>query len=227
MCWYFNRSTHCSPAVSRTPPAVTPVRLTEVEAQVDPLGGQFRIEQFAGQSTDVAIVRIAWALADALPFDLPVTTRHGASVLSRISVARGNVVLADHGLRIKAELLPAVTSDRRYRPNLQESDLTFGVPYADAAARQEPAGAIIQQDPHHALPVLTLTEDANAWRPCADLLASSWFSRDFVVEMDNQRTAWLRFGDGTYGERPPPGHSLWRTTASATVRLATSAVAPS
>jgi hypothetical protein len=184
------------------------VRLTQVEPLIDPLGGQFQHADRTGGSTDVPIVRISWALADALPFDLPVTTGQSTSVLPRFSVARGNIVMADHGLRIQAESLPEVRGAQAYRPRLQASDLTFGVPYTDAAARQLAASAVLKQNPDHALPVLTLTGEGHSWCPRADLLASTWLSREFVVEMDNERTAWLRFGDGTYGEQPSVGASF-------------------
>jgi len=42
----------------------------------------------------------------------------------------------------------------------------------------------------------------------ADLIESRSTDREFVVEMDNERRAWLRFGDGTHGALPPAGVSL-------------------
>jgi len=43
------------------------------------------------------------------------------------------------------------------------------------------------------------------WRPRLDLLASSRFARHFVVEMDEEGWAHLRFGDGRNGRRPSAG----------------------
>lgn len=181
------------------------VRLTEVQSTSDPLGGRFQTARTPGASTDIPLVKVSWALADALPFAFPVSVRQGSDVVRDISVARGNNVLADHGFAVDAEALPEVTAAARYRAQLQETDLTFREPYDDLAALMQPAMASLAQDPCRALPVVRLTADDEEWRPRADLLGSSWFSRDFVVEMDNLRTAHLRFGDGTYGERPSIG----------------------
>ena len=46
------------------------------------------------------------------------------------------------------------------------------------------------------------------WQPRADLLASGPDDRHFVVEVDDERRAWLRFGDGDCGRRPDAGTSF-------------------
>jgi predicted phage baseplate assembly protein len=57
------------------------------------------------------------------------------------------------------------------------------------------------------LPQITLTVDGqeDPWNPQRDLLSSHSDSKEFVVEVENDGTAFLRFGDGTFGERPSPG----------------------
>jgi hypothetical protein len=79
------------------------VRLTRVEHDVDPSGGLFRDEP---EDVPEPITRIEWDTSDALPFPLCI------SVLSRpgekIGVARGNLVLADHGETRRPESLPLV-----------------------------------------------------------------------------------------------------------------------
>jgi len=63
------------------------VRLTSVEQTVDPL-------------YDIELLEVAWDPCDALPFDLCLSVRTAApacTMLEDISVARGNVVLVDHG----------------------------------------------------------------------------------------------------------------------------------
>jgi hypothetical protein len=84
------------------------VRLTKVantdpesppDALKDPLGGAL-------------ITEIAWAKADALPFPVCVSAvtdqAHGSTHLPEVSVARGNLVLVDHGRTIAGEALGTV-----------------------------------------------------------------------------------------------------------------------
>ena len=47
-----------------------------------------------------------------------------------------------------------------------------------------------------------------SWNVKADLLLDSQHQPDYVVEMENDGTAHLRFGDGTHGNRPDVGTSF-------------------
>ncbi|MET0340076.1 MAG: putative baseplate assembly protein [Polyangiales bacterium] len=49
------------------------------------------------------------------------------------------------------------------------------------------------------------------WTPRADLLDSSAEARAFVVEVDDERAAQVRFGDGTNGALPPAGATFHAT----------------
>ncbi|MBY5164279.1 putative baseplate assembly protein [Nitriliruptoria bacterium AS10] len=49
------------------------------------------------------------------------------------------------------------------------------------------------------------------WHPRPDLLASSGDAREFVVELEHDREATLRFGDGVHGRRPEPGTGFTAT----------------
>ncbi len=172
------------------------VRLTDVVREIDPLTG-------------TAVVEITWEDDDALPFALCVSAiandEHGQPLLVETSIARGNVVLVDHGATIQ-EVLPPVSTDR-YRPFLQQAPLTFRAPpdLADSAT------ALMTSDPRLARPVITLRGDAGTWYPQYDLLASDEFSREFVVEMQSDGRAQLRFGDGVSGRRPPLGTAFTAT----------------
>lgn len=77
------------------------------------------------------VTAIEWASADALPFPLCLSGRtdeaHGSQHLSDISVARGNLVLVDHGASVGAEALGSVP-----RPTL------FAVPDCNADRCQPP-----------------------------------------------------------------------------------------
>jgi hypothetical protein len=75
------------------------VRLTEVRPASDPLGPRLGL-------TDDAVTEIAWAEADALRFPLCISARtdEDGRLVNDVSVARGNVVLVDHGRRVEEPL---------------------------------------------------------------------------------------------------------------------------
>jgi hypothetical protein len=170
------------------------VRLTKVLAgQQDPLNG-------------TKIVEIAWDPADALLFPVCLLAVVGTTAVTNICIARGNIVLADHGFTEPAETLPDVgATPGPYRPELQNPGLTFLVPYDDTAARLLPATGILIQDAREALPAISLSESGSLWSPRRDLLSSSNNAPDFVVEMKDDGTAKLRFGDGILGASPVSG----------------------
>ncbi|MGH6838262.1 MAG: putative baseplate assembly protein [Methylocella sp.] len=139
-----------------------------------------------------------------------------------ISVARGNVILVDHGRHTGPEDLgtvptkataqccecegeppDTVTVPGRYRPGLKSMPLTFAAPVSDS----DSAAAIFQPEPRAALPVVSLTSGGYVWKPRYDLLSSSTGDRHFVVEMEEEGDANIRFGDGTLGRRPAAGAS--------------------
>jgi hypothetical protein len=126
------------------------VRLTSVRSMdpdPDPPGPPVPLRD---PLTSELITEIEWAAADALPFPVCISARtdpeHGSQFIDDVSVARGNIVLADHGLTVRDEslgIVPAPTvwypndanADRctptrriaapvRFRPSLQQSPLT-------------------------------------------------------------------------------------------------------
>jgi hypothetical protein len=174
------------------------VRLTSVAQNQDPFNG-------------TSLLDITWAAGDALTFPLCISSSinsgAGATVVPNLSVARGNMVLADNGLTVGSEPLnpSIVPSTGLYQPQLQNTSVTFATPYVDATARQNPVAGITTQDPHAALPEVTLSSAAGEWLPAIDLLESSAYDRDFVVETEDDGTATLRFGDGVLGALPVSG----------------------
>lgn len=209
------------------------VRLTEVTPCEDPLypvafgGGEIPTTR------PTPLVHIAWARDDALPFPLCLSTIGAAPAcdyLEDVSMALGNIVLVDHGRRQPAEPLGpvpwatgAACCDCEGEPSeLTRRALPFrprlaGAPLAHAEAAPEaarPASASLRQDPRAASPALWLVEqgpqadDGARWTAQPDLLASGPDDRHLVAEIDNQGVAWLRFGDGELGRRPPPGEVL-------------------
>jgi len=189
-----------------------PVRLTNVEEVRDPL------------HPDLALTGITWAAEDALPFPVCLSAMGPpplCEVVQDISVARGNLVLVDHGSSMVEDLEPVpvrkvieecdcngsvtdiVTVADRYRPRLKEAPMTFSEPLpADG-----PASRLLHQDPRRALPQALLTGTApgspsETWWPHRDLLGSGNNDPHFVVEIENDGRARLRFGDDELGRRP-------------------------
>ncbi len=171
------------------------VRLTSAVAGNDPV-------------TSTPIVEIDWMQADAIPFALclSVLLPGATTPIEDLSVARGNIALADNGLTIANEpLLPAeILPGRRYRPVLQQPGVTSSVIY-DSAAASAPASTLLTQDPRAALPVVSLNGPTGAWESRHDLLESGPNARDFVAESDQAGSVHLRFGDGALGAEPVSG----------------------
>jgi len=211
------------------------VRLTDVKAGIDPSGGLF---DEPPANAPRPVTEIYWDAADALPFPLCVSVQERPGL--KISVALGNIVLADHGRTVRDEDFATVPRPRlrraaaaagaqscqrpegepiptRFRPRLARAPLTQGFDLASelrvASTQDEgwwPASALLVRDPHDALPRITqlkseLASVPTCWSLCRDLLASGGDDSDFVVEMENDGTALLRFGDDVHGRRPKPG----------------------
>lgn len=164
------------------------VRLTTVHARHDPI-----------EALD--IVDVTWHNADALRFSLSVLAVPAPGEPPvRTAQVRGNVVLADHGLRMRGPLPPAIAD--RYRPVLPAAPVSQSEPYPPAVAAARPAADALVRDPGAALPQVSLIEGDDRWEARRDLLGSDRFDRAFVVETERDGTARLRFGDDVYGRRP-------------------------
>ncbi len=170
-------------------------------------------------------VEIEWHLDDALPAPFCVSKEIGGVPYADMTVARGNVVLVDQGRTRDAELDPStVVEDARYYPRLVEKgspkttlkEITHAVAYDDAAVRaallttpsrrELSASAALEQDARAALPLVSLAAtDGTPWTARRDLLGSSPFATDLVVEAQDTGEARLRFGDGTLGREAESG----------------------
>ncbi len=196
------------------------VRLTQVKPGFarDPAG------------SPVPIVAVEWAPADALPFRLVTSVVYDSQNPRPVSVARGNIVLADHGLTIEHEELPPLAPHARYRPALRRRGLTHAVPFDSAQAEETPASHVMQQIAAQARPAIELVElsperatldpvrgrpllpmwlagdeqgyPIKSWQYTPELLSSGRFTRDFTIEMENDGTAYLRFGHRGVGWEP-------------------------
>lgn len=156
--------------------------------------------------TEQPVVEIRWHVQDALPFALRLSKEINSQLLSDMAVARGNVLLADHGQTPESPgLMPETVSEgNRYRPHLSAQNITYAVPFEPASAEAKSAGSASQQDPRQALPAVTLQADGETWKPLQTLLNSDRFDQKFVVEPDNSGRAMLRFGEGVFGQKPAP-----------------------
>jgi hypothetical protein len=170
--------------------------------------------------TGVQIVEIEWDAADALPWALCLSAeQHLAScpdpVVCALAVARGNLVLADHGATMPDEpLVPSLVSQSSaasdipappYRPRLASGSITRAVPFDPLAAPLPAASRCLVQDPRAAVPQVRLTDGNDVWYAQRHLLRSDGGARDFVVEVGNDDKATLRFGDGVFGREPEDG----------------------
>lgn len=163
--------------------------------------------------TGTPFLAVTWHEEDALPFPLCLTQ---AGVEGTMAIARGNVVLADHGkTEREPALLPAqVPEGDRYRPRLSREGLTHARPYHPLQDRDRPAQALMDDSLEGVLPQIQLEADQITWLPQATLLRSDRFAPEFVVEMEEDGWASLRFGDGILGRKPVPN-----TVFEATYRL--------
>lgn len=165
------------------------VRLTRVTPVEDPLG-------FGKEDGPKPLVEIEWSAEDALPFPLRLSSlapQNGCEPVEEVSVARGNVVLVDHG-RPVAEPLGCVepadpepscdgprrpslteTHARPFAPVLGEPWVTCRAPLARREVREggtarlapPPASATLRQDPREASPVVALDSGPGAGAACA------------------------------------------------------------
>jgi hypothetical protein len=244
------------------------VRLTDVKLKFDPLHAPSDDCPPASPlssppgSPGLPVTEIRWHQDDALPFPLCISSRSGMNYYDDVSVAWGNIVLADHGFTVDdvpedntrnpyttpSSLTPdyvprsnpalglheQTPSDDcaamqrgshciehrtklappRYRPRLTRAPLTQVAPY-DVDNRASSASAAMRRKMRDVRPAIKLksfgtseaktfndlTEDRD-WTPVRDLLNSRKDDENFVVEVETDGAAYLRFGDGRFGSRP-------------------------
>lgn len=203
-----------------------PVRLSRRPVLThDPLAGREEgtreSESGAGADPGAPVTEIRWHREDALPFPLTVARSRGGRPRRDLAVARGNVVLADHGMTV-IESLPPVPRGRPFQPVLSLPAVTFRQPPPDRPVIS--ARRTLEQDPEATRPMVELLEEDElvydphrppdqprgpVWRAVRDLLGSGPMDRHFVVEVETDGSARLRFGDGRHGRRPTPQSRLW------------------
>ncbi len=208
-----------------------PVRLTQVQS--DGTGGGPLVDPLNGEE----ITEITWASADALPVPFCLSavtdTDHDSTEVSDVSELRGNLVLADHGRSFVDQPLGTVPDSLlfrrmsdgdscsparpqmippRFRPQLGEAPVT----QAGSFDRMHPVSNALVQDPAEALPAVQLEStdlvgDAAPWNPQRDLLNSDGAANEFVLEVESDGSASVRFGDDAHGRRPESGSTFAAT----------------
>ncbi|MCB9765338.1 MAG: putative baseplate assembly protein [Alphaproteobacteria bacterium] len=157
------------------------------------------------------LLEITWSSEDALPFSLPVRmVDDGSGGTTPSCIVHGNVVLADHGRTVSNEALALPEQGQRYSPTLLENELSFAEEL-DVTDLTLSASAMMQQAPRDAVPLISLSEGGRIWLPRRDLLSSGHDAQEFVVEMEEDGSAKLRFGDNLLGRRPTAATSFVAT----------------
>jgi hypothetical protein len=218
------------------------VRLVRVTPTIDPV-------------TQIRVLDVEWGREDALPFTLCLSARTDAPDCRFVetAVARGNVLLVDHGMTLEefneewlvgVDVLPGccgcegavIDQPKVARPfalTLENPMLTYAEALDPSGIQGFSASALLIQNPRKAVASIQLDDtesnsDSNSgraatrnltsnavkeptwrhswdWISVPDLLSSRANDRHFVVEMDDEAIAHLRFGDGDCGRLPEPG----------------------
>jgi hypothetical protein len=208
--------------------------ITEVRPRTDPVVSDPPLQ----------LTEITWSVEDALPFPLCISSakldaKRNLQLIPNVSIALGNIVLADHGLTREGEILRDGQRDRvppisrykispnasksrcdstdpisvlpRFRPQLQEQSLTYAVPYTSVVS----ATAAMQWTPDVAQGAIelrsTLNEQSLNWTPVRSLLDVNGSEPAFVLETETDGTTFLRFGDDVHGRRPESGMQFTAT----------------
>ncbi len=218
------------------------VRLTEVTPDEDPLFVEDSPEG-KNKGQPQRVLKIEWSIEDALPFSLPVAKVIDGQLYLDLSVAKGNVVLADYGRTVPDrplkqppqdiseyqedlinndykildpnKLNPVPVSDR-YRPRLKRGVLTQQGYVLDRNQKwvrfdpEAPATEAFDWEMRDTQPAMFLREYDRGqkfhWQFQRDLLNSDRFARDYVVETEDDGSAYLRFGDNVLGKKPAAGN---------------------
>lgn len=195
------------------------VRLTrDAQPEIDYIPGN--------GSNSLELFRLEWGEADALRFDCPIGTLNSGNVPDggnpAMSMVRGNVILADHGVSLLAgETLPPVISLNdpelagavgglsdldygfRFHPVLQEKNISISEEI-DFEQDLRPATAFQTLNPAQAVPAIRVRDNAGStWSPVKSLIDAADSERVFIPEMENDSRVFLRFPTAETGGLEP------------------------
>ncbi len=181
---------------------------------------QGALQRWQPGQNPLPLLRVRWRRQDALTFPLCLSIRQpDGTLLRHVSVARGNLVLVDHGLTTTdATVLGTPVPDGvPFRLPLSKGPLTMQCPAGGGTGAASGDREDLTCDVHAAQPAVAVqvTSATSAtpelWSAVPDLLDSSPFNQHFVAEVDNDGRAILRFGDGEYGREITGATSLVAT----------------
>jgi hypothetical protein len=190
------RIEHVTPSVAGSGPPPEGLRDPLYLAELDPLTGEPKeVVPTAAPVETLPLVEVSWAEALSFPLCLSLTLHDGTAV-RRASLARGNIVVADHGRTVVEEL----SFDPPYGGDRARMRLALG-PLTMKSDRPELDLDVRQSGPAIRLEVGRSSGPPTEWKPVRSLLDSGEFDAHFVVDVDSGGRAELRFGDGDYGQR--------------------------
>ncbi|MFJ1708993.1 hypothetical protein [Kitasatospora sp. NPDC088346] len=198
------------------------VRLTDVQPGADPAylaafgrdaeGGVELTARASDALPPLPLLAVRWDAAEAP--DRPVCVRAvqpDGDVLQDVSVARGNTVLADHGVTFHdVEVTPEGWSPTATGPLGGPPPLRLRLPHAPLTHQIGAPGAerlVLSGGPEDAGPALTVTARPGSgpdevYTPVPDLLDSGPNDLDLVVEVDDAGHGLVRFGRAPLGRAP-------------------------
>ncbi|RDJ03952.1 hypothetical protein [Rhizobium grahamii] len=188
------RSARTGEAVDRNASHRWVVELVEVSETTDEALTDLLAPRLSAADAALPLLRVRWSTSQALPEAVQISAI-GADLLpiDPVTVARGNIVVADHGLTIfldsaRGELdLPAEAGSRY-----------------PLATLDVPASPLTQTTHGPAIELLLSAagQEDQTWSAVPDLFDSTPYARDFVAEVSNDGAPTLRFGDDIYGRMP-------------------------
>lgn len=119
------------------------------------------------------------------------------------SVCHANIAFFDSGMTVDEDITPVLRS-RHLTHVLKRENLVF---HNMISTKFNSVQELVSTDPAIAIPAIEISEITSGgmqlpWKPRFDLLESRSADRHFAVEIDNNRRAYIRFGDGENGAIP-------------------------
>jgi hypothetical protein len=192
------------------------VRLTGVTPGNDPIGQR----DGGGIPRPLDTLLLSWGAADAVPAALPIARVTSGDEIDGIPagstdqptlVARGNIVLADHGETRGLDSLFAIVKPGRRRALLPLTDgpVTQAPPLGAASS----AASALRADGLVARPAIEVRQDVGAggnpvWDVVDELFASKGDDQHLVLDVEHGDSATLRTGDDISGSLPDPAIAM-------------------
>jgi len=169
-------------------------------ADIDPLTGMPKpVVVPVPIAQTLPLLEVTWERESAPAFSVCLSVKlKDGTVVPNVSVARGNIVLADHGRTTSDtfDFVPPITADNTFRLRVSEGPLTMR-----CATSGDLACDVRDAEPAARADVTHTNGSVDRYTPVRDLLDSSPVMQHFVADVDDVGRAVLRFGDGEYGQR--------------------------